>query len=92
MQKALAPEISTWPEENPQLIGSQCGACGATAFPDAGPLSAVQCRGHGRARCCPGRARCGVDDAGLPAAVPPYAGPTARTSCRSASATSSSAT
>jgi uncharacterized OB-fold protein len=33
MQKALAPEISTWPAENPQLIGSQCGACGATVFP-----------------------------------------------------------
>lgn len=32
-QKALAPEISTWPDENPQLIGSRCGACGATAFP-----------------------------------------------------------
>lgn len=33
MQKALAPEISTWPEENPQLIGSRCGDCGATVFP-----------------------------------------------------------
>ena len=33
MQKALAPEISTWPNENPQLIGSKCGDCGATAFP-----------------------------------------------------------
>ena len=33
MQKALAPDISTWPDENPQLIGSKCGACGATAFP-----------------------------------------------------------
>src|SRR6201998_1585114 len=33
MQKALAPEISTWPDVNPQLIGSQCGGCGATAFP-----------------------------------------------------------
>ena len=32
-QKALAPEISTWPEENPQLIGSQCGTCSATVFP-----------------------------------------------------------
>ena len=32
-QKALAPEISTWPDENPQLIGSRCGACGATTFP-----------------------------------------------------------
>ncbi len=33
MQKALAPDISTWPDKNPQLIGSKCGACGATAFP-----------------------------------------------------------
>jgi uncharacterized protein len=32
-QKALAPEISTWPDENPQLIGSRCAACGATTFP-----------------------------------------------------------
>ena len=33
MQKALAPEISTWPDESPQLIGSKCGSCGATTFP-----------------------------------------------------------
>jgi uncharacterized protein len=33
MQKALAPEISTWPDEEPQLIGSQCAACSATTFP-----------------------------------------------------------
>ena len=33
MQKAIDPSISTWPEENPQLIGSGCGACGATVFP-----------------------------------------------------------
>ena len=33
MQKALAPEISTWPDENPQLIGSRCGDCSATTFP-----------------------------------------------------------
>lgn len=32
-QRALAPEVSTWPDANPQLIGSQCTACGATAFP-----------------------------------------------------------
>ena len=32
-QIALAPEISTWPDENPQLIGSTCGKCGASAFP-----------------------------------------------------------
>jgi uncharacterized protein len=33
MQKVIAPDISTWPDKNPQLIGSTCGACGATAFP-----------------------------------------------------------
>jgi uncharacterized OB-fold protein len=33
MQKALAPEISTWPDADPQLIGSRCGGCGATTFP-----------------------------------------------------------
>ncbi|RRR47452.1 DNA-binding protein [Mycolicibacter terrae] len=33
MQKALAPDISTWPEENPQLVGSRCAACDATVFP-----------------------------------------------------------
>jgi uncharacterized OB-fold protein len=33
MQKALAPEISTWPDEDPALIGSHCGNCGATVFP-----------------------------------------------------------
>ena len=33
MQKALAPEISTWPEENPQLIGSKCASCSAVVFP-----------------------------------------------------------
>jgi len=33
MQKALAPDISTWPDDNPRLIGSRCGSCGATAFP-----------------------------------------------------------
>jgi uncharacterized OB-fold protein len=32
-QKALDPGISTWPEENPQLIGSRCGSCEATTFP-----------------------------------------------------------
>jgi uncharacterized protein len=33
MAKALAPEITTWPDENPQLKGSQCANCGATTFP-----------------------------------------------------------
>ena len=33
MQKALAPEISTWPDADPHLIGSRCRDCDATAFP-----------------------------------------------------------
>ena len=33
MQKALAPELSTWPDADPQLIGSRCGQCAATVFP-----------------------------------------------------------
>jgi uncharacterized protein len=33
MAKALAPDVCTWPDENPQLIGSRCGACGATTWP-----------------------------------------------------------
>ena len=33
MQKALDPGISTWPDDNPQLIGSRCGSCEATTFP-----------------------------------------------------------
>jgi uncharacterized OB-fold protein len=32
-QKALAPEISTWPDDNPRLIGSRCWSFGATTFP-----------------------------------------------------------
>ena len=32
-QRALAPEISTWPNDDPQLVGSACGTCGATTFP-----------------------------------------------------------
>ncbi|WP_024440441.1 Zn-ribbon domain-containing OB-fold protein [Mycobacterium sp. UM_WGJ] len=33
MQKALAPDISTWPEVSPQLVGSRCADCDATVFP-----------------------------------------------------------
>ncbi|MGB3352926.1 MAG: OB-fold domain-containing protein [Mycobacterium sp.] len=32
-QRALAPEISTWPADNPQLIGSKCDSCSAATFP-----------------------------------------------------------
>lgn len=33
MQRVIAPDISTWPDEPPQLRGSRCGSCGATTFP-----------------------------------------------------------
>ena len=33
MWSALAPETSTWPDENPHLIGSRCRTCQATTFP-----------------------------------------------------------
>ena len=33
MQKALAPDISTWPDDDPQLVGSRCAGCDATTFP-----------------------------------------------------------
>lgn len=33
MQTALAPEISTWPDTGPALIGSRCGHCSAVTFP-----------------------------------------------------------
>ncbi len=33
MQKALAPDISTWPADDPQLVGSRCAGCDATTFP-----------------------------------------------------------
>ena len=77
MQKALAPEISTWPEDNPQLIGSRCGACGATVFP-------VQTH-------CPKCSKAEMSDLGLPrrgtlvawttqgfAPGAPYIGPTGK--------------
>ena len=32
-QRALAPEISTWPEDKPQLVGSRGDSGSATTFP-----------------------------------------------------------
>ena len=66
MQKSLAPDISTWPDDEPQLIGSRCGDCGATTFPtqSAAPAAAAAtCRSC----CCPGEDAGGVDDPGVPA-------------------------
>ena len=77
MQKALASEISTWPDEQPQLLGSRCSACGATTFP-------VQER-------CPRCSAAPMSDLPLPRRGtlvawttqgfppgPPYAGPTGK--------------
>ena len=33
MPKPLAPDITTWPAEQPQLIGSRCADCDGTTFP-----------------------------------------------------------
>lgn len=33
MQKALAPDVSNWPDENPHLVGTRCDDCGATTWP-----------------------------------------------------------
>ncbi|MFW0785775.1 Zn-ribbon domain-containing OB-fold protein [Gordonia sp. CPCC 206044] len=33
MQRMIAPEISTWPQADPHLLGSSCEDCGATVFP-----------------------------------------------------------
>ncbi|MEV0062626.1 OB-fold domain-containing protein [Nocardia sp. NPDC050718] len=33
MQRMIAPEISTWPEPDFQLIAGACGDCGASVFP-----------------------------------------------------------
>jgi uncharacterized protein len=32
-QELLAPDLTTWPEENAQLIGSRCDECGAVTWP-----------------------------------------------------------
>lgn len=29
----FAPDVFTWPSNNPQLIGGRCGECGAVFFP-----------------------------------------------------------
>ena len=33
MQVPVAEGVFTWPSDEPQLIGSRCGACGMTTFP-----------------------------------------------------------
>jgi len=35
-QVAFAPDVFTWPSDEPQLIGGRCAACGAVTFPVQG--------------------------------------------------------
>ena len=89
MQVPVAEGIFTWPSDEPQLIGSRCTECGIVTFPrqDSCPRCASTAMEHLLARARPA---VGVDDAGLPAAVAAVLGTDRRrTSCRSASATSS---
>jgi uncharacterized OB-fold protein len=77
VQKAIDPTISTWPQDDPQLIGSSCGTCSATTFP---------AQSH-----CPKCSRAGMAEVLLPRRGtviawttqdfppgPPYAGPTGK--------------
>lgn len=34
-QVPFAPDVFTWPSDEPQLIGGKCGACAAVTFPQA---------------------------------------------------------
>ncbi len=40
-QVPFAPDVFTWPADEPQLIGARCGACAAVAFP--APPSCPRC-------------------------------------------------
>lgn len=40
-QVAFAPDVFTWPSDEPQLIGGTCPACAAVAFPQ--PSSCPRC-------------------------------------------------
>jgi uncharacterized OB-fold protein len=35
-QVAFAPDVFTWPSDEPRLIGGRCAACGAVTFPIQG--------------------------------------------------------
>jgi uncharacterized OB-fold protein len=35
-QIAFAPDVFTWPSDEPQLIGGRCSACAAVTFPQTG--------------------------------------------------------
>jgi uncharacterized OB-fold protein len=45
LQVAFAPDVFTWPAEEPQLIGGRCRDCGAVTFPQLG--SCARCGSTG---------------------------------------------
>lgn len=47
-QVPFAPDVFTWPADEPQLIGSACADCGAITFPEQG--SCPRCGGTGMER------------------------------------------
>ncbi len=40
-QVAFAPDVFTWPSDDPQLIGGRCTGCGSVTFPN--PASCARC-------------------------------------------------
>jgi len=40
-QVAFAPDVFTWPSDDPQLIGGRCSACSSVTFP--APTSCARC-------------------------------------------------
>ena len=38
---AFAPDVFTWPSDEPQLIGGRCAACASVTFPT--PVSCARC-------------------------------------------------
>ena len=89
MQVPVAEGVFTWPADDPQLIGSRCADCGMVTFPTQD--SCPRCASTEMAEHAAGAARhaVDVDHAGVPAAAAVRRSDRARTSCRSASATSS---
>jgi len=72
----VAKGVFTWPSDDPQLIGSRCGACGIVAFPaqDACPRCASTAMS---ARLLPRRGRLWAwTTQEFPPPSPPYTGPT----------------
>ena len=43
-QVPVAPDLFTWPDESPQLIGGQCTKSGVVTFPKQG--SCPRCNGQ----------------------------------------------